>query len=513
MSLFKPVGELRPLRGRQIPVIPAIAEAIREGHKRIIVQMPTGGGKTVLAAHMMDRSARKGKRPMFVAPAIQLVEQTLASFEEQGLSDIGIIQAQHHRTDFRAQIQIASRNTLVRRKLPEIDFAIVDEVHDSTAGLEAIIDGDEWKNKIVIGLSATPWSRGLGLRWTKLIVAATMQQMIDDGAPTGLSPFKCFSSPIDPDMRGVKKIGDDYNEAQTAAIMSGEQPIGDAVETWLKHRQNGNHPGDRTFLYGVNRAHARALMEKFQSAGIACGYIDGETPAEQRKDVFAKYRSRETKVLCNVGVLITGVDEDVRCISDCAPTQSEIRLVQRWGRGARLADSKAYCLGLDHAGNLTRLGCPWDIHHDTLDMRGPKDKGEAYEEEKAVQKPRKCQQCFALIPAKVGPCPSCGFVYVAPNRIEHAAGELTELMTRKPPKAKMDEKQFYYSGLLAIAQQRGFKDGWVSNQFRAKFSTWPRGLERVPRTPRKEVKAFVEESRRKYLESIKRPRTEERKEA
>ena len=141
MSLFKPVGELRPLRGRQIPVIPAITQAILAGHKRIIVQAPTGYGKTVLAAHLMDRSARKGKRPLFVAPAIQLVEQTLASFEEQGLSDIGIIQAQHARTDWRAQIQIASRNTLVRRKLPEVDFALIDEVHDSTEGLEAIIDG------------------------------------------------------------------------------------------------------------------------------------------------------------------------------------------------------------------------------------------------------------------------------------------------------------------------------------------------------------------------------------
>ena len=157
--------------------------------------------------------------------------------------------------------------------------------------------------------------------------------------------------------------------------------------------------------------------------------------------------------------------------------------------------------GLDHAGNLSDLGYPWDIHHDTLDMRGPKDKGEAYEDEKPVQKPRKCQNCFSIIPAKTGACPTCGFAYVAPNRIEHAAGELTELKPK--PKAKMDEKQAFYSGLLMIAQQRGFKDGWVANQYRAKFGVWPSRMERRAVTPRVDVKEFVEESRRKYLESIK----------
>ena len=87
MTLFdtiEPERSLRPLRGRQIPVIPAIYEAVKAGHRRIMIQAPTGFGKTVLAAHLMHRSASKGKRPIFIAPAIALVEQTLASFEAQG---------------------------------------------------------------------------------------------------------------------------------------------------------------------------------------------------------------------------------------------------------------------------------------------------------------------------------------------------------------------------------------------------------------------------------------------
>jgi hypothetical protein len=69
----------------------------------------------------------------------------------------------------------------------------------------------------------------------------------------------------------------------------------------------------------------------------------------------------------------------------------------------------------------------------------------------------------------------------------------------KLPKAKMDEKQAFYSGLLMIAQQRGFKDGWVSHKYQEKFGVWPKGLDRIPRTPRKAVVEFERESRKRYL--------------
>ena len=507
MNLFKPSGQLRPLRGRQIPLIPAITQAVRDGHRRIMVQAPTGFGKTVVAAHLMDRSAAKGRRPIFIAPAIALVEQTLASFEDQGLSDIGVIQAQHHRTDWKAQIQIASRDTLVRRALPEVDFAIVDEAHDQRDSMNAILNGEAWQNKVVIGLSATPWARGLGLHWSKLIVAATMAEMISDGPPAGLCKFKVFSVAHDPDMSKVKTVAGEFAENGSAAVMSDKTIVGDAVETWLRHRQEGNHPGDRTFIYGVNRAHAKVLQEAFAAQGISCGYIDGTSAPMDRERTFKRYRSREDKVLANVGVLVTGVDEDVRCLMDCAPKKSETNFVQAWGRGARLAEGKEFCLGLDHAGNCARLGLPWDIHHEELDSRKPGEKEEGEPEEKIVPKPRKCRKCFAMIPPATKACPVCGDVYAPPNTTKHVSGDLVEFKAK--PKAKMDEEQAFYSGLLAIAQSRGFKDGWVSNQYRARFDVWPKGLERIARTPRKEVKEFVEESRRKYLESKKSKPVEE----
>jgi DNA repair protein RadD len=514
VTLFETIEEqrtLRPLRGRQIALDKAIYDAVRAGHKRIVVQLPTGGGKTVIAAHLMDRSAKKGRRPMFVAPAIALVEQTLKSFEDQGIGDIGIIQAQHYRTDFRAQVQIASRDTLIRRDLPEVDFVIVDEVHDQRDALNLILDGAEWKNKIVIGLSATPWSRGLGLHWSKLIIGATIADMIEDGAPTGLCDFVVYapSDAMEPSDKGMKVVAGEFQEAAVYKAMSEPAIVGDVVDNWMRRRQAEEHCGDRTFLYGVNRAHAKSLMEAFKAQGVACGYIDGESPAEERKRTFARYRSREDKVLANVGVLVTGVDEDVRSIIDATMRKSEINWVQAFGRGLRLADGKDYLRFYDHGGNSYRLGLPTNIHHEELDCRKPGEKEDADKEDKPAPKPHKCPQCRTMIPPASKKCPTCGYVRPIVNHIEHVQGELIELtsktkVAKKQGKPKKDEKQAFYSGLLSIAQERGYKPGWVANHYRANFGVWPRGLVDFPVRPTPTVRKFIHDKQLAYFNSKKK---------
>jgi superfamily II DNA or RNA helicase len=489
---------LRPLRPRQAAAIESIRKAIREGHKRIIVQAPTGFGKTLLAAHLIEASVQKGKRPLFTCPAITLVDQTLKSFEDEGISDIGVIQANHERTDWGAQVQIASVQTLIRRPLPEVDMVIVDEAHLGFEKLNERMDSDEWRDKYVIGLTATPWAKGMGLRWTKLIIAATVSELIEE---SHLSPFVIFAPMAEADFSKLKVQNGEFTEASSSAIMGEKRIVADVVATWQERCD-----GMPTFLFAVDRNHAKSLRDEFESLGVGCGYIDANTSREYREKEFGDFRRGRNKIIASVGCLTTGVDEDVRCIIDASPTRSEIRHVQKIGRGLRTAPGKEVLTILDHAGNTLRLGMVTDILHDRLDRRTKQEKGEAYEEDKKPAKPRKCDRCNALIPANHRQCPACGAMVFASTTVETVPGQLVEFTGKKKKKDpalafSMFEKQEWYSGFLTLAHQRNRSEGWAAHRYKEKFGVWPNQLKKERGPTNYDIEMFDRHCRIKFAKS------------
>lgn len=487
---------LRPLRPRQAAAIEAIRQAVKEGHKRIVLQAPTGFGKTLTAAHIIAGALEKRKRPMFTCPAITLVDQTLKSFEAEGIRDIGVIQAQHERTDWNAQVQIASVQTLIRRALPDINFILIDEVHESFDGLNELLDSEAWRDMIAIGLSATPWKRGMGLRWSKLIVAASIQELIDEEF---LSPFQIYVPDHDLDRKKIKVVKGEFQDKSASDAMRNVEIIGDVVKTW---KEKG--PGEKTFMFCVNRAHAREQMQAFTDSRIPFGYIDALTPMNERRLAFKQMRHGEIAGIASVGCLIRGVDEDVRCIIDAQPTKSEMRHVQKWGRGLRTAPAKEFLIGLDHAGNTLALGMVTDIRHDHLDTHKPGEKGESYEGDKTPPKPRKCEKCHTLIPTGKQLCPKCGERVKVVSDVGTREGELILYGSPKQPKtAKVpkDEKQDFFSGLLGLARERGYSEGWASHAYRERFSVWPKDLRREPGFPSHAVRKFDQERRREFIKS------------
>jgi superfamily II DNA or RNA helicase len=195
------MSALLPPRPYQQRGVEELRRALMSGWRRPMFQMPTGAGKTRIAEEIIHGALAKGKRVAFVVPALSLVDQTVRSFEAEGIHALGVLQGIHPRTDRDAPIQICSVQTLARRRRPEVDLVIVDEAHQMHKEIFRWMA--DRPNIIFIGLSATPWSRGLGKYYDHLVIAATTRELIDQGY---LSDFVAFA-PSDPDLSSVSTRG------------------------------------------------------------------------------------------------------------------------------------------------------------------------------------------------------------------------------------------------------------------------------------------------------------------
>lgn len=462
--LFSQPGVLRPLRPHQERALEALRASLATGKRRPMLQAPTGFGKTLTAAHIIRRALDKGKRIIFTVPALSLIDQTVAAFEAEGIHCVGVIQGIHWRTDHTQPVQVCSVQTLARRQKPEADLVLVDEAHLAFKSVHQWMAEHAWANVPFIGLSATPWTKGLAKHYDDLIVAATTADLIDAGF---LSRFTVFAPSV-PDVSRVRTVAGDFHEGDLAEACDTPALVGDVIATWLM--QGENRP---SLCYGVNRAHAEHLQQRFREAGVAAEYIDCFTDRQDRERIFDRFRAGVTRVICNVGTLTVGVDLDVRCISDAKPTKSEMLFVQTIGRGLRTAPGKDKLIILDHAGNHLRLGMVTDIRHDRLDDGEPRSRNDGREQ--STPRPRLCEECKAVLPQKTICCPECGHVREAKTGVEMRDGELVELGSGRKSTSvpSVADKADFYAELRWFARDRGYADGWAKHKFREKFGVWP----------------------------------------
>jgi DNA repair protein RadD len=473
---------LRPLRPHQERALEALRASLASGHRRPILQMPTGAGKTKSAAKVIRGGLARGKRIAFTVPALSLIDQTVAALEAEGIHAIGVMQGIHERTDREQPVQVCSIKTLTRRKRPDVDLVIVDEAHQMHKEIF------RWMRDCplipFIGMSATPWSRGLGKYYDDLIIAATPTDLIRDGY---LSPFTVYA-PSNPDLSLVSTVAGDFKEDELSEAMDRPSITGDIVGEWLKRGE------DRpTLAFCVDRKHAQHVHERFDEVGVPSEYMDGLTPREDREATFARFRAGATRVICNVGVLVAGVDLPmVSCLIDARPTKSPIRYVQVIGRGLRTAEGKRDLRILDHAGNALRLGLVTDIHRDRLDD-GQESAAVRKQREQLEPRPKLCEACKAVVPILAKACPACGEPVRALTMVREIEGDLIELGSRKSGKIEVPqwERRRFFAELLGMAEERGYAPGWASHKFKERFGHWPNGYDRVAMSPSVSVRNWV----------------------
>lgn len=477
---------MKQLRPHQETAIRLLRESMKAKKRRPMLQLPTGAGKTVIAAAIIRMAREKGKRVVFIVDAISLIDQTVQAFYAQGLHGIGVIQGDHPMQNYAQPIQVASVQTLQRRGMPPCDMFIVDEAHGKSQWLF------EWMqaNPDIpgIGLSATPWAKGLGNVYDDLIQPIGMQDLIDLGY---LCPFRVFAA-SKPDLSKVNTVAGDYHEGQLSEVMAEDGLIADAVKTW--HELAERRP---TLIFAVDCAHAQKLQQRFIASGVQTDYVDAYTERLDRQRIAERFKRRDTLAIVSVGTMIKGVDLAVGCISDCAPTKSIMRHVQKLGRGMRVnPEAGPDLIILDHASNCLRLGFPTDIHRPSLCTKQPGERGE---EEPPPPQPKECPKCKQLRPKAVKVCPNCGFEPApAESRIEEQEGELREVK-RKPT---LEQKFRFYCEALGYAKAKGKTESYALALFRGRFNEWPyRKNDAQPIKPSAETLSYITSRNIRYAKA------------
>lgn len=340
------------LRDYQADAVAHVAHAIgRDGKRRVVVVLATGGGKTVVFGALTNAWLRDDMgRVLILAHRDELISQAVGKvgvWVPRHL--IGIVKAAQNETD--RPVVVASVQTVRSpRRLAQLgafSLIVIDECHHAAAqSYRDILDGlgafDE-SGPIVVGVTATP-QRGDGAGLDDIFEEIVYQKTYTDLAAKGwLVPPRGMAFDIIPHERPKIGIDGDYEEGWLGRLMLKANAPGKILEAWQQHGE------DRpTLVFTPTVSVAQEVARVFNEARVPSAWVSGAMPIRERRAALDLLRTGDVRVVANCAVLTEGFDEpSVACIVVARPTKNESLYIQMVGRGTR-------CLGLDIAESRRR---------------------------------------------------------------------------------------------------------------------------------------------------------------
>ena len=255
------------LRGYQHDLIESTREAMRR-HKRVLIQGPTGMGKTVIAGKMGHSLIEKRKRAFFICHRRELIDQTSKTFDSFGIPHGFTAAGRPMSPEY--QIYIASIDTLKNRlgKIKDPDMLFWDEAHHVAAGGWAKVQ-KHYSSAWHVGLSATPQrldGKGLGDFFDHLVPGPSVRWLIENGF---LAEYKLFSVP-GVDLSGVRTQMGEFARGAAAAAMDKPSITGDIIQHWQRHARER-----LTIGFAVSRKHSEQLAADMRGRRLVLRLVFG----------------------------------------------------------------------------------------------------------------------------------------------------------------------------------------------------------------------------------------------
>lgn len=482
------------LRDYQTEAIEMLRAGFKAGHKAQILYLATGGGKTECAIALLDAARKKGTKAAMLLDRIVLCDQTSKRLDKYSI-DHGVLQSGHWRYRPGEQIQVCSAQTIEKRgSFPGLSLLIIDEVHQQRKQtIEFIRNNPDIR---VVGLTATPFTKGLGSVYTNVVSPITTKALVEANS---LVPLRVYIAK-EIDMEGAKKVAGEWSQAESTS--RGMKITGDIVAEWVKKTHEVFGRPEKTIVFCSGVEHGKDLQNKFAEQGynfISISYKDDD---QFKKDVIDDFNKPDTDIhgLIATDLLTKGFDApSVKIGVSARPFSKSLSShIQQMGRIMRTYPEKEFGLWLCHSGNYLRFRGEWDDVFENgvseLDDGAEKTKKEPTTKEKEDSK---CPSCSAVWPKGSDTCSHCGYVRERKNAVSSVPGEMHELQSDNKPKV---DKQKWWSMCQYKMRVEGWSAGRAAHTYKEKFGVWPRGLDDAPwLLPSPEFDKAVRASLIKYL--------------
>lgn len=385
-----------------------VIERLLDGKKRIVLYLPTAGGKTELMIDFMEGVTRKGKTALFICDRRVLVDQTSERMFQYGIEHGKIMAGSTFGR--MAKIKVASSQTLEKwESIPKVDLIVVDECHRQRKFISDYIKTKP-KGVTVIGLSASPFAKGLGDVYDGGVVnISTHFELLKKEV---LSELRVYTATL-LDLPSIEKDSKGEWKSESCALAA-QEIIGNVVEEWEKNTFKEFDRPVKTLVFSSTVQSGIEICAKFKEAGYDFRVSSYKDTQEQTDRLVNGFRNGEFIGLCCVDKFVAGFDvPDVMMGILLRPfTKSFMSVVQILGRYARVAEGKPFAVINDHTDNyLGFLDQLMELYENGVEElpKGKKKMEKPRKEYEEKEKPR-CSnpECGIVLLPHQEECPACG---------------------------------------------------------------------------------------------------------